>query len=59
MKGFTQEHEEIENIVKNPEFDKVDLVSQFIAELEKPSLDRIEEIMVKKTVINDKNMKKT
>jgi len=47
LKGFTQEHEEIENIVKNPEFEKVDLVSQFISELEKPSLNRIEEIMVK------------
>ena len=46
MKGYTQEHEEIENIIRHPEFEKVDLVSQFISELEKPALNKIEEIIV-------------
>lgn len=46
LKGYTKEHEEIENIVNHSEFEKIDLVSQFISDLEKPSLNKIEEIIV-------------
>lgn len=46
IKGYTQNHEEIETLVNHPEFEKVDLVSQFISEIERPSLNKIEEILV-------------